>query len=155
MEFVTQLWAYKSERFLLGVACPELVKNHVWLLLAVFKTTIVGCSFMHLAQPDLFNGFFALGEKFQPAQEGKGTYRFTPLCRDDLTIHSQLLWYYYWQATVIFLLAVTYLRILRSGVSLMKSSSSTGGSIVAGVDPDAQIEFMNNTIKIRREDPCK
>ena len=58
MEFVTQLWAYKSDRFLLGIHCPELLKNHVWLLLILLKTVLVGCSITHLTRPDMFAEFF-------------------------------------------------------------------------------------------------
>ena len=58
MEFVTQLWAYKSERFVLGVRCAEFVKNHVWLLLILLKTAIVGCSLAHLMNPDVFSSWF-------------------------------------------------------------------------------------------------
>ena len=58
MEFVTQLWALKSERFLLGVPCAEVVKNHIWLLLILLKTAIVGCSLAHLTNPEVFRGWF-------------------------------------------------------------------------------------------------
>ena len=51
MELATQLWAYKSDRFLLGIRCPEILKNHVWLILIAIKTAIVGLSVAHLSQP--------------------------------------------------------------------------------------------------------
>lgn len=90
MEFVTQLWAYKSDRFLLGVECPEIFKNHVWLLLIVAKTALVGCSVMHLTQPDIFNKF-ALFQVDGPATfsggaDGESTLRFKLSCLDDVNI---------------------------------------------------------------------
>ena len=64
MEFVTQLWAFKSEEFYLGLHCPELLKNHVWLLLILFKTAIVGCSISHHLYPEMFTDFM---QKFSTA----------------------------------------------------------------------------------------
>ena len=58
MEFVTQLWAYKSDRFLLGVRCPEFFKNHIWILLIILKLLLVGCSLTHQLKPDFFATFF-------------------------------------------------------------------------------------------------
>lgn len=58
MELVTQLWAYKSDKFFLGINCPELVKNHIWLPLIILKVLIVGCSVTHLSQPHIFNPYF-------------------------------------------------------------------------------------------------
>ena len=70
----------------------------------------------------------------------------------------QLIRYYYWQGATIAFLFLTYLRVLRSGVSLTKvkvksdllyplsgsQSNNAGG-----------IEFTNNKIKIRKQDPRK
>lgn len=64
MEFVTQLWCYKSKRFFLGIECPELIKNHVWLFLIIFKMIIVGCSLTHLTQPDIFSNYFISTPKY-------------------------------------------------------------------------------------------
>ena len=58
MEFVAQLWAYKSEKFYLGVRCSDLVKNHVWLLLILLKTVLVGASVTHMLRPDVFSPVF-------------------------------------------------------------------------------------------------
>lgn len=159
MEFVTQLWAYKSERFLLGVECPELLKNHIWLLLIVVKTTLVGFSLMHLVQPDMFSRLFLfqvepLTSNFSGGGDGDTTLRFTLSCLDDVNVQTQLYRYYYWQGAILLFLGITYIRILRSGVSSLVSYEGSGaGSMSKGFDPNAQIEFMNNTIKIRRDDP--
>ena len=170
MEFVTQLWCYKSKQFFLGVQCPELVKNHVWLLLIVFKTVLVGCSFTHLTQPDYFSGFFkGSAGPFQSSQQG-AEFRWGMTedsqqkdvlnlpCKDDQNMQLQLFRYYYWSGTVLLFLFITYIRILRSGVDLTAGKGDdsshqplSSGSFQGG---NAQIEFMNNTIKIKKEDPC-
>ena len=67
-----------------------------------------------------------------------------------------MLRYYYFQASTIFFLLVTYVRILRSGVSLTatKTDDSSGATSYSAFDGGStQIEFIGNTIKIRREDP--
>lgn len=70
----------------------------------------------------------------------------------------QLIRYYYWQGAILLFLMVTYLRILRSEThSLEKGSTrSDFAQPLTSVPFDGtapQIEFMNNTIKIRSEDP--
>lgn len=94
MEFVTQLWAYKSDKFYLGVRFPELLKNHIWLLLIVLKTAILGFSLAQLTKPDFFANFFqnySTQAVVEPDPHSnnvfQGTerkYKFTPTtCKDD------------------------------------------------------------------------
>lgn len=139
MEFVTQLWAYKSDRFLLGVECPEIIKNHIWLLLIVAKTALVGCSVMHLTQPDLFNKLFLFQVDAAPATfqmaGGETTLHFKLSCLDDGSIQTQLYRYYYTQSAILFFLGITYVRILRSGVSLMGSDEQS--NTLKGFDPNS------------------
>lgn len=84
-------------------------------------------------------------------------------------MNAQLTYYHYWQGATLFLLLVTYIRVLTSGVPLASKDSNSGrkrskSSSVTSVDAmgqsvfdanGAQIEFMNNTIKIKREDPSQ
>lgn len=64
-------------------------------------------------------------------------------------------WYYYWQATVVLFLGITYLRILKSGALAAPKSVFNAESSSAFDSGNPQIEFMNNKIKIRKEDPCR
>ena len=128
MELVSQLWAYKSDRFLLGIRCPEILKNHVWLVLIVAKTAIVGLSMAHLSQPQMFSDFLiyldtsATGPvAMETAAAGQATkLRFRPVvsCKSDDTLHQQLIRYFYWQGATLLFLFITYIRVLLSGVSL-------------------------------------
>lgn len=120
MELVTQLWAYKSDRFLLGVSCPEVIKNHIWLPLILLKVIIVGCSVTHLQQPHIFNPFFEHLNSPIPMMSENGSvyYQFRQTCKNDDKLRSQLTWYHYLQAATLLLLIVTYIRVLTSGVSL-------------------------------------
>ena len=97
MELVTQLWAYKSDKFLLGIRCPEILKNHVWLVLIVAKTAIVGLSVAHLTQPQIFSDFLIYLDTtltgsvaMETAATGQATeLRFRPVgsCKSDDTLH--------------------------------------------------------------------
>lgn len=178
MEFVTQLWAFKSDRFLLGVKCPELLKNHVWLLLILLKTALVGCSVTHLSQPELFADFFAAfgSHSLQDATEAgksggqqennvmkgkssKASFHFVAACSSDQYLQEQLVWYYYWQGSILLFLMITYLRVLSSGAlhggSSSKSSTEIEDAASAFSGGNPSIEFLNNKIKIRSEDPRK
>ena len=127
MEFVTQLWAYKSERFVLGVPCPELVKNHVWLLLILLKCLIVGCSVTHLSQPHIFNPYFdhLNSPVSMQSESGSVYYLFKSECKEDKNLNKQLHMYYYFQGATLLFLFITYLRILLSGVPLIKGQHSS------------------------------
>ena len=119
MEFVIQLWAYYSERFFLGLNCPEVIKNHVWLALMLIKTTLVGCSITLLTKPNFF--YDTNKSLFNGTEEGKfdtsKAFHFTPQCFDsgNFVILER---YYYLQGVTMFFLLITYVRILRSGVKL-------------------------------------
>ncbi len=90
-------------------------------------------------------------------------YKFTPTtCKDDKNLQLQLFYYYYCQGATILLLFLTYLRVLRSGVSLTQiksdlmyplASSTQAQDFLQSGSPG--IEFSNNKIKIRKENPCK
>ena len=54
MEFVTQLWVYNSNKFMLGLPCPDVVKSHVWLFLLLLKMLTIGCSIIYFTFPKKF-----------------------------------------------------------------------------------------------------
>ena len=54
MEFVTQLWVYNSNKFMLGLPCPDFVKSHIWLFLLMIKTTAIGFSVLYFTFPKTF-----------------------------------------------------------------------------------------------------
>ena len=96
MEFVAQLWASKSDGFFLGVECNEIIKNHIWLALIVVKTTLVGCSLIHLTNPDFFADYFEKmttpsfatqdqdgSSIFRGADSDQTSFKFTPACKED------------------------------------------------------------------------
>ena len=47
MEFVTQLWVYDTNKFLLNLPCPDIFKNHVWGFLLLLKTFTIGGSIIY------------------------------------------------------------------------------------------------------------
>ena len=90
MEFVTQLWTYKSNQFLLGIHCPELCKNHSWLVLIVLKMFLIGCSAMHQIQPDYFERMFEFDMGLTPhvpmMADNGATFKFRPTCLEDTNL---------------------------------------------------------------------
>ena len=107
MEFVCQLWAYKSEKFILGVPCPNFLKTHVWLLLILFKAFLVGSSIVLFSHPDLYKQSFVgsyeqrrimnnLNVANQNAAEPTNySLRMSSLCSDN-SLASELMMYYKW-----------------------------------------------------------
>lgn len=73
-------------------------------------------------------------------------------------MQEQLVWYYYWQASILLFLTITYLRVLSSGAlhgETSKSSTEIEEAAAAFGGGNPSIEFLNNKIKIRSEDPRK
>lgn len=105
---------------MLGVPCPELLKNHIWLPLILFKVLAVGCSVAHMSLPHVFKPYFEHLNHPIPkeSQNGNTYYQFRPTCKIDEYMHAKLTQYHYLQYAMLFMLLVTYLRILTSGVPL-------------------------------------
>ena len=117
---------------------------------------------MFHACPDLSADFmerFGLSSVLEPRADSlfKGTenqtsFRFRPACKSDQHLQDQLRRYYYWQAAVLIFLIITYIRVLASGALVAQAKPLFESAFESG---NPQIEFMNNKIKIRKEDPCR
>ena len=93
-------------------------------------------------------------------KSSKASFHFVAACSSDQYLQEQLVWYYYWQGSILLFLMITYLRVLSSGAlhggsSSSKSSTEIEDAASAFSGGNPSIEFLNNKIKIRSEDPRK
>ena len=83
------------------------------------------------------------------------SFHFVAACSSDQYLQEQLVWYYYWQGSILLFLMITYLRVLHSGALSGGSKTDIEDAAAAFTGGNPSIEFLNNKIKIRSEDPCK
>ena len=55
MEFVAQLWVYDSHKFMLGFPCPNIIKSHLWGVLLLLKTFMIGGSIIYFTYATKLN----------------------------------------------------------------------------------------------------